>query len=255
MSNRNDDPAGVMQYAGRYAGGKALIVLGGTSAKEWKKLCDEIKPSVILGANGVNAMIADLHFWLCIENMRRTFKLAVRKDMRALKLIAMLRRTGAKVRLTNWKNIPFIPDKKKLIAVQRCGAFDLSDFPADFSFRKYGNGFLKGGLMRNKSAIGDLKLPIGTVALQAIHLAGILGVAEIHTVGLDLCFKGKDHHAYPYPEYAENRYFLKDNFLTYKGFQTMAFWVESSEYLLGIIPRLKKEGIEWTDHSDGLLQR
>ena len=251
--NRPDDPIGVMQHAGSYKGKTALVVLGGPSAKGWEKLRDRIKPDVILGVNGVNSMIPDLDFFICMESLVSTAGLAERGDKRAREFMKMLQRTGAKVRLINRKNIDLLLDHKGVIAVQRREPFEADEVPADFSFREYGPGFIKGALMKDREAIGNLKLPVGTVALQLLHMAGILGCAEVDTIGLDLCFKGLHHHAYNYPKYEPNKYFLPPNFITHKGLRTMRFWVESAQYLINIKPQMDKVGMEWVDHSGGLL--
>jgi len=252
MSDRLDDPVGVMAHAGRYAGGTALIVLGGPSAKYWQDIYDALRPDVLLGVNGVNSIIPMLDYWLCIENMLRTARRA-NHDLRAKEFMEMLQRTGANVRLVNRKNMPLMRNRNDVIAVQRRGPFEADQVPADFSFREYGPGLIKGALMKDRKAIGNLKLPVGTVGLQAIHMAGILGCAHVHTIGFDLCFKEGNHHAFKYPQYEPNNYFLPANFTNYEGLVTMRFWVESAEYLLAIKPMMDKVGLEWTDHSDGLL--
>jgi len=64
---RLDDPQGVNKFKGTYYGGKALLVLGGLSAENWEALRDEIKPDVILGANGTCFKIDNLDFHLEIS--------------------------------------------------------------------------------------------------------------------------------------------------------------------------------------------
>jgi hypothetical protein len=257
MPPRNDEPERVNAYANLYADKKALIVLGGTSAKSWQHLYKETGADVVLGANGVNSLIPNLDFHMVIENMKRTARLANKKDPRAMHFMQMLRRTGASTRLYNHKNAALLGanvSREGLVGVQRRGSFDADKVPPDFSFREYGSGFIKGGLMKDKQAIGNLKLPIGTVALQLLHMAGILGVRQVHTIGLDLCFTpGESHHAYTYPGYMPNTYFLPANFITYKGFSTMSFWKESAEFLTAIKPCMDDVGLEWIDHSHGLL--
>ena len=46
-----------------------MLVLGGPSGKDWRRLRNEIKPDVILGANGTCFEVPDLDFHLVVENM------------------------------------------------------------------------------------------------------------------------------------------------------------------------------------------
>lgn len=237
---------------GKYHNKTALIVLGGPSASEWQYLAKKINADVLLGANGVNSLIPNLDYWMCIENMKRTASLARKNDVRAIEFMQMFQRTGPKVRLV--KSVALLRNTENVVAVTKSPSFDANDVPPLFSFREYGTGYIKGALMKNKSAIGELKLAVGTVGLQLIHQAGILGCKQVHTIGFDLCFKGNMHHAYKYPPYHPNVYFKPENFTKYHGFSTMHFWIESAEYLVKIKPEMDRVGLEWIDHSNGLIQ-
>lgn len=245
----------IEEHKGRYAGKVALIILGGPSASRWADVKEKTSPDIILGANGVNSMIDNLDYWMCIENMRRTARLASRKDKRAKEFMQMFQRIGPKNRIVNVKGYEYLKNKDNAIPAKRREAFEFDKVPADFSFREYGSGFIKGALMKHKNAISaNLSLPVGTVGLQMLHLVGILGCRAVHTIGLDLCFRGKNHHAYSYPPYQPNHYFMPENFTEYKGMKTMWFWIETSQYLLGIKKQMDKVGLQWVDHSNGLLQ-
>lgn len=250
---RPDDHQIMEAISDKYAGKKALIVLGGPSASGWKAIRKELKPDVIIGVNGVNSMIDDLDFWLCAENMLRSHRMAQdENDIRGISLMEMYQRTGAKIRLVNFKSYPIIADKTNLIRIKRNG-LDIPEKPGDFSFRKYGEGLLTGGLYLDPQKVGVL-LRTGTVGLQALHLAGILGCDQIHTIGFDLCFKTEqEHHWYVYPNYETDTYWKKDAFTQYHGVATIWWWIETARYIKRIEPLLEKEGIKWIDHSDGLL--
>ena len=244
----------INQFKNSVQGGKALIILGGISSQKWMEVREDINPDILLGANGVNSMIPHLDVWMCIENMRRSSRLARKGDPNAVQFMNMFQRTGPAIRIVHRKSFALLHDKEKAIPATKAPSFDADKIPENFSFRDYGQGYIKGALMKNKETIGDLKLAVGTVGLQLIHHAGILGCSEIHTIGFDLCFKEKDHHSYPYPAYAPNTYFKPENFIEYHGLKTMTFWLEGAQYLLDMKPQMLKDGIVWIDHSNGLLQ-
>jgi len=252
-TTRLDDPAGVMAHAAKYLGGVALIVLGGYSGKDWQALRDRINPDVILGGNGVNQSIPNLDYWVCAENMTISHHMAQKGDKRAIEFMRMFNHpSGAKVRLVNHKSWNYLTDTRNCIKIDRKG-FDRSGIPASFSFRAYGDGLLNGWVFERRDAI---KVPtsVGTVATQLLHVAGILGVSEIHTIGIDLIQRGSDsHHWYRYPAYQPDKFRTPGMFVEYRGFQTQLIWIETAEFLSTLPPVLERDGIEWVDHSDGLL--
>jgi hypothetical protein len=242
--------------SGKYAGGRALIILGGPSARGWEALRDEIRPDVLIGVNGVSASIPTLDYWLLMENMLRTNNEAQRGSRRAIELMSMVQRIGPRVRIVNKKTYRILENQEGALPVQRCGALEAEAiFSSGFCLRQYGNGLWKGALMRRPEIIGSLKLAVGTVGLQAIHFAGILGVSEVHTIGFDLCFTpGQDHHFYKYPVYESNHYWSKEKMFTkYKGVSTMFFWLDSAVYLQKVEAIFARDGLRWVDHSRGLL--
>lgn len=246
------DPAGVMQHAGRYSGKKALLVLGGSSSKDWESIREKISPDVLLGANGVNGMIDNLDYWICAENMTRTYQLANNGDKRHQEFMAMFNRNNSKVRLYSHWSWKIVPEKSNCICIRREG-YERGRIPANFNFRDYGAGLLNGWVFRNPKA-GKL-MRVGTVAAQLMHLAGILGVSEIHTIGLDLMFKESgSHHAYQYPKYEPDLWRKPGMFVKYKGKKTQEVWIETMEFFKEVEPFLERQGILWVDHSQGLLQ-
>ena len=109
--------------------------------------------------------------------------------------------------------------------------------------------------MKRPEILGTLKLPVGTVGLQALHFAGILGVSEVHTIGFDLCFKeGQEHHFYKYPIYESNHYWKAETMFTkYQDVCTMFFWIDTARYLKQVEDIFERDHLKWTDHSQGLL--
>ena len=252
MDNRPDDYNIMETISGKYAESKALIILGGSSAINWRDIKDRIHPDLLIGVNGVNGVIQDLDFWLCTENMNRSNKIATTQENdRYTRLMEMYQRTGAKVRMVNWKSYDLINDKINLLRIKRDGVDDPA-YPGDFSIRKYGNGLMSGNIYSDTNKV-SVTLRTGTVGLQALHLAGLLGCAEVHTIGFDLCFKDQEHHWYVYPSYAADEFWTENAFVNYKGLNTIHWWIETVRYLKRLEPLLQNEGLKWIDHSDGLL--
>jgi len=260
---RKDDPAGVNKFQDTYLGGKALLVLGGTSAKDWESIRDQTKPDVILGANGTCFEIPDLDFHLVVENMHMMAgqaALGVERAERMMEIISP--KNTAKVKMIsylNWERTIIVDSRVKAIKIKRMGELgdDYEKQMKSFSFREYGEGFLAGPLFMYPGALSSqrIKFRVGTVATQLIHLAGILGVSEVHTIGMDFCFKNpKKHHNYDYPNYEPDRFRTPKMFTAYKGIATMHDWIQGAEWLKSIKPLFDRDGLNWIDHSGGLLK-
>lgn len=251
---RCDDPEGVMKHAGRFDGGKALVVLGGYSAVHWAELYASVQPDVVIIANGVNALVANADYWICAENMTRSNRLAQEGDKSSREYMEMFHRdAGAKTKLVSWHSWGLLRDTSNCISVRRQG-LELDEMDG-FSFRDYGMGYLAGWLLKDKAA--GAAVHVGTVGAQCLHHAGILGCAEVHTIGYDLMFRnegGGGHHAYKYPAYAVDRYRNPGMFVEYEGVRTQRVWIETAEWLKAIEHLFKRDGLRWTDHSGGLLK-
>lgn len=250
---RYDDAQGVMIHAGKYDGATALIVLGGYSAKDWQALKDKVKPDVILIANGVNSMVENADYWVMAENLTRSHRMAAEGDKDSQKIVDMFHRdSGAKWRFVSHRSINRLADKSNVVSIRRQG-YELSEITQWFSFRDYGLGLLAGWELQHKDA--GAVVHVGTVGAQLLHLAGILGCFAVHTIGYDLMFKDADkHHAYDYPTYKVDK-FRTDKFrLNYKGADTQWTWIETAQWLKAIEWVFERDGIEWFDHSNGLLK-
>jgi len=256
---RPDNPEAMQKHTGLYSGGTALIVLGGPSGASWEALRDEVRPDVILIGNGVNSMVRDADYWMCAENMTTwtgTNRMAKADPVRSAELMEMFyREAGAKVKLISHRSWHLLKDTTNCISIRRTG-FDFEDIPAGFSFRKYGEGFLSGGISKHPETWQrGVKVRYGTIAIHLLHLAGILGCTGVHTIGLDLCFKdGHRHHAYDYPAYQVDPFRTSEMFTDYKGLKTQWIWLETAEFLGKLQPLFVYDGIYWQDHSGGLLE-
>lgn len=253
---RPDDPQAVMEHAGFCLDGKALIVLGGPSGAEWRSVRDQVNPDVILTANG-NTDLPGAEYWMLSENMNFQYKRAQMGDERGRAFIRMLNAPNtAAYRLISHRSWNLIEDKDGCIRIRRYGR-ELSQFD-DFSFREYGQGYLWGWLMRHKAALNQgVNTHVGTVAAQLLHHAGILGCAEVHTIGMDLMFRGEQHHWYVHPHYQPDRFSTEHMFIKRQYGDTFVFtrWdmVEAAQFFKAIEYLFERDGLYWVDHSRGLL--
>lgn len=256
---RPDDPGAVMAHAGRYAGGCALIVLGGPSGANWKRIRNQVKPDVILTANG-NTDHPGAEYWMLSENMHYQWGQAEKGDRRGQQFVRMLNAPNtARYRLVSHHSWDLLESHKDCIRIRRWGR-ELSQF-GDFSLRDYGEGYLWGWMMKHIEALHHkVNTHVGTVAMQLIHQAGILGCAQAHTIGFDLMFRGDDHHWYRHPHYQPDRFCNQNMFITRKyGDQTVhTRWdmVEAAQCLKALerMDIFTRDGLTWRDHSEGLLR-
>ncbi|MBT3390338.1 MAG: hypothetical protein HN413_07990 [Chloroflexi bacterium] len=253
MIERPDDPRAVALHADRFYGGTALIVLGGNSGDGWEKLRDEIEPDVILTANGMT-QLAGADYWMLGENMNFCHSRAMTGDDHlALYMHVLDPNNTAAFKMVNHRNFNLLPlygiDPCDCISIRR-GGYDLKDF----SLRKYGDGFLNGEISESAGWRKGVRVRKGTVGLQLLHLAGILGCAAVHTIGWDLMFKNAQrHHWYQHPTYEAGRFRNETMFVTHKGVETQDWWLETAHYLRTLEPVFKRDEMSWQDHSDGLL--
>lgn len=237
-------------FHGKEKGKTALIILGGSSGKDWEKLRDEVKPDVIIGVNAVKKKILNLDYWSCHENMTFHMTKARLGDNESLAHALAWQTPGPKFSFVNYKSFPLLKRKENVYPIASFGLWH------GFNFREYGRGLLCGQNLVHKEA--HLKpVAVGTGLSRVLHLAGILGISKIHTIGADLCFKDDSaHHWYEFPIYKVDHLRTPEMFVEYLGLKTQQIWIESAEFLLRIKTSFMAEaGVEWIDHSDGLLQR
>jgi hypothetical protein len=261
--NRLDEPFAVSLHKDRFHGGKALIVLGGSSGKDWQKLRDQIKPDVILGANGTCFEIDNLDYHLVCENLHMAAGKANLGDKRYKRIVEILSfNHNAEVRMIsflNWKGTILVDDRIKAIKIKRMGELGEnwnSQFER-FCFREYGDGFLSGPMFDHPGALSSSRIQfrVGTVGTQLLHLAGILGVKEVHTIGFDLCFKDVEkHHWYSYPIYQPDRFRTNLMFTEYNYLKTQFDWIQGADFLKSIQSLFERDKLNWIDHSEGLLK-
>ena len=253
---RPDDPGAVMAHTGRFDGGVALVVLGGPSGQDWMRLRDEIVPDVILTMNGMTRL-PGADYWLLAENMNFCHNRGAQGDERLKAFMHVLDCDNtAEFKLVNHRNFNLLAlygiDEADCISIRRTGYSDLDDF----SWREYGDGYLNGDISDDDDAWRPgVKVRKGTVGLQLLHQAGILGCREVHTIGWDLMFGSNNkHHWYEHPRYVAGRFRTEKMFIRHKGIETQVWWLETAAYLKGLEPVFERDNLLWRDHSDGLLR-
>jgi hypothetical protein len=268
--NRLDNPEEVEKHKNRFLGGKALIVLGGPSGIGWKRLRNKLKPDVLITCNG-GVGVRNADYWVLGENMNRKLYYALKGKERYQKFVAIFDVPNtAKIRMINfqnWERSPNYPDFPSIgehynlsgpdvIKIRRVG---YDEYSSNLSLREYGEGFLYGPLFKKQKELGcRIAWRVGTVAIHCVHLAGILGCSEVHTIGYDLCFpKGRSfpHHWYSDPDYEKDS-FRTENVFTHKyNVDTQWDWIEGAEFVASVEHLFIRDGLKWIDHSGGLLSR
>ena len=144
----------------------------------------------------------------------------------------------------------------EIIRINRQG-YSVTDIPTNFTLRTYVDGLFYGGLFSIRKAIGRrVQFHVGTVAIHLLHFAAILGVSEVHTIGLDLCFpEGRTgrHHWYEHPKYEPDKFRTDEMFTIWNGISTQWDWIQAAEFIMQIEFLFKQDDLVWWDHSGGLL--
>jgi len=259
--DRNDDYDGVMAFKDMYKDGVALIVLGGPSGAAWKKIKDDFHPDTILGANGACFEISDLDFHMVAENMHMADNYAKQGQQRYKEIMRIFTtKHQARTRLISCLSWDLLEDTAGCVSIRRWGEADPNGYDRQiqaFNVREYGEGFLHGRYIQKLAALKrGVKFRVGTVAAHLLHMAGILGVREVHTIGFDMCLKDEQrHHWYKYPTYQVDRSRQEGMFTEYGGLRTQWDWLEGAIWLAEEIePLFRRDGMTWHDHSNGLLK-
>jgi len=264
--NRPDEPNRLIKHKDMHKGKKALIILGGPSGERWQEVCGEINPDVIITTNSAKHIPAN--YWILGENLNRAYIGSLennQRDKRYLKVLIGDNR--AKYKLVNWQN--WMPNLHKgigsvgdaLLTPDRFVIrFNRTWRDAGFGLRNYRQGLLLGKLFEKRAQLGcRTDWSVGGVVFQALHWAGIIGVSEVHTVGLDLCFpngRDKSHHWWlGLPDYEVDAFRTEDVFTSQYGVDTQWDWVEAAEYIQELRQDFDLAQLDWKDHSNGLLQR
>jgi len=156
-------------------------------------------------------------------------------------------------RILNWKTLHKFPQDFDIYKATR------SNFGFKPDIEKYKHNGYEGLLVGPLDSKG---LSAGSVMLNGIHLACIMGCVNIYMIGADLVFKGEHDHYYP-----DNKFYRKSKTKLAnrspivkvqhngKECESTEFFVSSAKYIDEIVEECKKLQIEIFDFSDGLLTK
>lgn len=231
-------------FKNKYKDKSALIIGTGHSTKnlvQYKSILRD-KFDVIIGLNfSTRDFESQLHFHMVLEKNPALVYNSMKQDTYRLDL----------PRILNWKSINKFPKDINAIKATR------SNFEGDCNIREYSANSSEGFLI---GPLGNKKLSIGSVSLNALHFACILGCSKVYMIGADLMFKDQYDHYYPDNHYRKSKTKLANRspIITIKHsgkeYKTTKFFEESSKYIDTIInTKCRPLGIEVFDFSDGLI--
>jgi len=160
------------------------------------------------------------------------------------------------------KDLPRILNNKSLNKFPK----DINAVPATRSYfdglpniRKYKHKEHEGFLIGPR---GHKGLSVGTVTLNAMHFAAMIGSKKIYLIGADLMFKDEFDHYYPDSHYRKSTTKLANRSpvitITHEGkeYKTTKFFQESAEYIDKMInTKFTDAGIVVYDFSHGLIKK
>lgn len=156
-------------------------------------------------------------------------------------------------RIFNYKSIKYFSSDMNIIKARR------EYFKGRVKLRKYTTRVSE-GLYEHKSS--NKNIYYGTVLLQAIHFACILGVSKIYMIGADLMFKGDVDHYYGGKFYREptttetSRSPIIEKMIGDKKIITTAVFYKSAKIINNlIVGQMENIGIQVFDFSDGLINK
>jgi len=106
---------------------------------------------------------------------------------------------------------------------------------------------------------GTKGLSLGSVLLQAIHFACILGTSDIYLIGADMCFKGQWDHFYKdryYRDFRGPKAEYRPKIVKVDGFETTKYFAQTATYMDHVIEAMCSPlKINISDFSDGLISK
>jgi hypothetical protein len=229
---------------GKHPGSDILILGTGVSTQKtlvYKEKLREKFDAVI----GVNFAIKDfeqeMDYHMVAEKgiikpfmNKESGKLAYRKDL---------------IRVFNWKIVDKYPKDMNFIKSNR------NSFDGKYDFREYRYSGTEGLLSGPR---GVDKIALGTVILQSMHLACILGAKNIYLSGVDFVFTKEYDHYYKDKLYRDMVRDWSTPVIKVKHdgkeYTTLRYFKDSAEFLGSIIKELDKIGVGVHSFSDGLLK-
>lgn len=158
-------------------------------------------------------------------------------------------------RFINYKGLSFFDQNKyNIIPITRSnhnGNLDIKSYTSSV------NGINSEGFFTGP--VGSDKFSLGTVMLQALHMACMMGAKKVYTIGADLVFKNNFDHFYNDRIYRDKKIGKKENqhtIISVGGLETTRYFYESAGFLDNVIDNICRPlGIEVYDMSDGLIKK
>ena len=245
---------------GRHPGSRILVVATGPSAKQVIPFDARLheRYDVVVALNGSVAHLEHIDYFVSVESQAHLW------DWYHYPLPETVQRCVSEsgIRLARESGRPDDQAERSLVHLRH-----VYNTPVDI--RHYRNLDGEEGLLVGPR--GETRLGRGTVSLQALHFASILGASEIHLIGADLHFRGPVQHFYGQNEYGTHevdgkRYHALDvktrmnpvevmrHPRTGAQVETTLHFKESAEYIDEVVATvLPAAGVTVVDFSDGLL--
>lgn len=248
----------VSRLEGRHPGSRVLIVGTGPSARQVIPYDARLHErfDLVVGLNGSVMHLRDLDYFLSVESKAYLWEWYFHPT--PPHVTRCVSESGARLASEAGR-----PDTQPALFLIR----HVYEHPVDI--RRYRNAAGEEGLLVGPR--GETGLGRGTVTLQAIHFAAMLGAREISLVGADLHFRDGVQHFYGANEYGTHvvggrRYHALDvqnrlnpivevrHPVSGRTVETTLHFRESAEFIDEVIATvLPAHGIAVTDFSHGLI--
>lgn len=231
------------KFANKYPKSKILVIGTGVSTKKilpYKHLLRE-KFDAIIGVNfSIKDFEEEMDFHVVAEKSPPTLFISPDKGGEYRKDLP---------RVFNWKTIKKYPKDMNFVKITR------NNFDGKPNIQSYKANDTE-GLMTGP--LNEDSLAMGTVILQSMHLACILGCSELYLVGADYVFTEKLDHYYNDRLYRDAKKHWGTPIITVehegKTYSTLRFFKDSAYYVNEVINTMcKPAGIDVYSFSDGLV--
>lgn len=233
-------------FEGKHKGSSVLIIGTGHSTKNLVSYKDKLREKfdVIVGLNfSTKDFEEQLDYHMILEKNPIKSYMAMKNEPYRKDL----------PRILNRKSLDKFPDDIMAVPSTR------SNFDGNPNITKYKHGGHEGFLMGPQ---GHKGLSVGSVALNAMHFAAMIGSRKIYLIGADLMFKDEYDHYYPDSHYRKSTTKLANRSpvitITHEGkeYKTTRFFQESAEYIDKMIStKFTNAGIVVYDFSHGLIRK
>jgi hypothetical protein len=245
---------------GRHPDSRILLIATGPSAQQVLAYDARLheRYDVVVGLNGSVTMVENIDYFLSVESKAHLWDwYHHRLPERVIRCVS-----EAGLRMAAEDGRPDLQADHSLLLLRHV-------YLVEPDIRRYRNGAGEEGILVGPR--GETRLGRGTVTLQAIHFASMLGAREIHLIGADLHFRGRIQHFYGQHEYGTHevdgkRYHALDvekrlnpvvtttHPRSGQVVESTLHFVESAGFIDEVVRRiLPPAGISVVDFSDGLL--